>query len=215
MNTPDQFPLENSDDPESEGRNHTTGTRTVKGKVSRSSLNRDEGKLLLAIARAAVEEAILGTSRVSAGGQQGAIAERRGAFVTLRRGGELRGCIGMIEPPGSLAETVARCAVLAATDDPRFEPLSAGELPSVSFEISVLSPARRVSNEAEIRPGVDGVIVSRGRSRGLLLPQTATENDWNAEELISAACRKAGLAADSWRQGDVSLEAFTAEIFSE
>lgn len=135
--------------------------------------------------------------------------------MTLRLNGELRGCIGVIVSQEPLAETVARCAVLAATEDPRFEPLSPDELDSVRFELSILSPAHEVSGVAEIRAGIDGVIVSRGRSRALLLPQTATENDWSAEELVSAACRKAGLPADSWRQGNVSLEAFTAEIFGE
>jgi AmmeMemoRadiSam system protein A len=215
MNTPDQFPLKEESDLDSEGPNHTTAARTVKGKVSNSSLNRDEKARLLSVARSSLENAIIGTSMIDIGDLEGVLAEHRGAFVTLRKNGALRGCIGVIAPRRSLAETVSRCAVLAAIDDPRFEPLSAEELGSVSLELSVLSLARQVSGAAEIRAGIDGVIVSRGRSRALLLPQTATENDWTAEDLISAACRKAGLAADSWRRGNVSIEAFTAEIFSE
>ncbi|MGH7537751.1 MAG: AmmeMemoRadiSam system protein A [Gemmatimonadales bacterium] len=142
---------------------------------------------------------------------------RHGAFVTLRRAGELRGCIGHIPADRSLADTVARMAVAAATEDPRFPPVAPEELAELRIEVSVLSEPTRLtsSDPAGIRAGQDGVIVRRGGHQGLLLPQVATEFAWDAEALLAAACQKAGLRPDAWRETDTELYVFQVEAFGE
>jgi uncharacterized protein len=137
-----------------------------------------------------------------------------GAFVTLHVGHELRGCIGQPGSDRPLDDVVAHCAVAAATEDPRFPPLTAGELPQVDIEISVLTPIRRVDDVREIEVGRDGLIVRDGFRRGLLLPQVATERGWDRDTFLSHTCLKAGLRPDAWRAG-AEVSRFQAEVFSE
>ncbi|OHB77387.1 MAG: hypothetical protein A2Z34_11665 [Planctomycetes bacterium RBG_16_59_8] len=144
----------------------------------------------------------------------GILKERRGAFVTLKKHGDLRGCIGIIDARLPLWETVAEMAVSAAVHDTRFPPVTANELPALSIEISVLSPFRRVADIAEIVVGRDGLMIRRGMRSGLLLPQVATEYGWDREEFLRHTSLKAGLDPDAWK-GDVELSAFSAEIFHE
>ena len=141
-------------------------------------------------------------------------ALRAGAFVTLRLGGRLRGCIGYLEPDLLLFEVVEQCAVSAALSDPRFPPLTAGEWSAVEVEISVLGPIERVADISEVEVGRHGLIAELGRRRGLLLPQVATEWQWGAAEFASQTCVKAGLPMDAWRNG-ASLYRFEAEVFGE
>jgi AmmeMemoRadiSam system protein A len=137
-----------------------------------------------------------------------------GAFVTLRKHGELRGCIGSLTPRLSLYLTVQGMAVAAATEDPRFQPLTSDELKDVSIEISVLSPLRPISDVNEIEVGKHGVIIIKGQNQGVFLPQVATEEGWNREELLQNLCRKAGLPPDAWQSG-AQFYVFTAEVFGE
>ena len=139
------------------------------------------------------------------------------AFVTLRHSGTLRGCIGHVAPDRPLAEVVWRVTMLAATEDPRFPPVAREELDELRLEISVLSEPTRmgVAEAARIEPGRDGVMVRRGRRQGLLLPQVATEQRWDATALLVAVCRKAGLADDAWRRPDCELYVFQADVFGE
>jgi AmmeMemoRadiSam system protein A len=137
-----------------------------------------------------------------------------GAFVTLRKNGRLRGCIGYPEPELPLLEVVERCAVSAALSDPRFPPLSAAEWADVDLELSVLGPIEPVDHISEVLVGRDGLIVELGRRRGLLLPQVAVEWKWDAIEFASQTCIKAGLSRDAWQQG-AKLFRFEAEVFSE
>jgi AmmeMemoRadiSam system protein A len=137
-----------------------------------------------------------------------------GAFVTLRKNGRLRGCIGYPEPELPLLEVVERCAVSAALSDPRFPPLSAAEWESVDLELSVLGPIEPVDHISEVLVGRDGLIAELGRRRGLLLPQVAVEWNWDATEFASQTCIKAGLPRDAWQQG-AKLFRFEAEVFSE
>ena len=139
---------------------------------------------------------------------------RTGAFVTLRVGGELRGCIGYPEPSLPLVEVVERCAVSAATGDPRFPPVTPSEWDRVDLEISVLGPIEPVHDIAEVQPGRDGLIVEFGARRGLLLPQVATEWKWDAFEFASQTCVKAGLPRDAWQKG-AKLFRFQADVFGE
>ena len=141
----------------------------------------------------------------------------RGAFVTLRRGTELRGCIGHIMADRPLGEVVARMTVSAALEDPRFAPIAPGDVAGLRIEISVLSePQPFPERDPErIRPGEDGVLVRRGWRQGLLLPQVATEQGWSSGELLAGVCRKAGLDAEAWRDPDTELYVFQVEAFGE
>ena len=139
---------------------------------------------------------------------------RAGAFVTLRIGGDLRGCIGYPHAELPLVEVVQRCAVSAAIADPRFPALQAAEFGDVSLEISVLGPLEPVGDISEVTAGRHGLVVEHEGRRGLLLPQVATEWGWDAEEFASQTCVKAGLPRDAWRNG-AQLYKFEAEVFGE
>jgi AmmeMemoRadiSam system protein A len=134
--------------------------------------------------------------------------------VSLHVRGRLRGCIGMIESAGPLADTVARCAAASALEDPRFEPVTAVEVPSLEIEVSVLSPLRAARAE-EIEPGTHGLRIRQGYASGLLLPQVATRYNWGRERFLEETCHKAGLPPGAWREPDSQIEVFTAEVFSE
>jgi AmmeMemoRadiSam system protein A len=170
---------------------------------------------LLAIAREAMEARLTGRRGPSAGTHP-RLRELSGAFVTLstRATGELRGCVGYVEPVLPLGEVVARVAVAAALEDDRFPPVSAAELPALALEVSVLSAPRPIG-AAEVEVGRDGLIVSRGGRRGLLLPQVPVEHGWGRETFLEHACRKAGLPRDAWRVEGTEILAFTAEVFGE
>jgi len=137
-----------------------------------------------------------------------------GAFVTLRINGQLRGCIGYPESDLPLVAVIERCALSAAISDPRFPPLSRDEWSGMDLEVSVLGPVERVDDIKEVIVGRHGLVVEFGRRRGLLLPQVAIECNWNAEELASQTCAKAGLPRDAWQKG-AKLFKFEAEVFGE
>lgn len=142
---------------------------------------------------------------------------RRGAFVTLERHHELRGCIGHLAADRPLPEVVADMAVAAALEDPRFPPVSGSELADVQIEISVLTSPRRLDpvDPRRITIGRDGVIVERGGVRGLLLPQVAPAFGWGAERFLAATCEKAGLPIAAWREPGTVVLTFQADIFGE
>lgn len=145
---------------------------------------------------------------------------RAGVFVTVHGHGGLRGCIGFPAADAPLREALREAAVAAATRDPRFEPVSAGELGSLTIEVSVLSEPAPLEGPREswpraIRVGRDGLVIRRGAQQGLLLPQVATEMSWGAAEFLDAACQKAGLGAGSWRDAQTEVLAFTATVFRE
>jgi AmmeMemoRadiSam system protein A len=171
---------------------------------------------LLALARSALDAHFRGDPPPRlASDRAEAFGEARGLFVTLRKRGELRGCIGTLAPHGDLSRGIAEYALRAAFEDPRFPPLSPEELGDCAIEISVLSPPEAISGPEEIDIGRDGLILeSRGR-RGLLLPQVATEWGFDAERFLTEVSRKAGLPADAWREPGAQLWAFRAEVFSE
>jgi len=178
-----------------------------------SPLTEEEGRTLLQIARRSLEAAALGQSPRHLEGYSGPLAEHCGAFVTLRRQGELRGCIGHVESDEPLVQTVAGCAASAALCDPRFPPVSPAETPDISIEISVLSPLAEIAPE-EIEIGRHGLLISSGFHRGLLLPQVPLEWGWDREEFLSQTCFKAGLPPGAWRRG-ARIQAFTTQIIDE
>lgn len=136
-----------------------------------------------------------------------------GAFVTLRKGKSLRGCIGVVETIKPLYVTAGECAVWAAMNDPRFRPVVKPEVAGLNIEVSVLSPLFEIAPEA-IEVGQHGLLVSMGPNRGLLLPQVAVQWKWSREQFLEETCRKAGLPADAWRQG-AKIRGFTAQVFEE
>lgn len=137
-----------------------------------------------------------------------------GAFVTLKKDGELRGCIGHIEAVGPLIETVAEMARAAALEDPRFYPVTAEEEPAIEIEISVLSPITPCPDLEAIEIGRHGLVVSQGPYRGLLLPQVPVEWGWDRETFLRRTCQKAGLAPDAYLRG-AKVHWFEAEVFGE
>ena len=136
-----------------------------------------------------------------------------GAFVTLSKQGKLRGCIGYIEAVKPLRETIAEMAMSAAFKDWRFPPVLESELDEI--EISVLSPLRRIEDPSVIEVGTHGIIISRGLSRGLLLPQVAVDWNWDRETFLRQTCVKAGLPEDAWTEDGTRIDIFSADIFSE
>lgn len=144
-----------------------------------------------------------------------AFGEPRALFVTLRKDGELRGCIGTLSPDGDLARVVPRFALKAALEDPRFPPLAREELSACRIEISVLTRPLRVERPEEIEVGRDGLIIeARGRS-GLLLPQVATEWGFDRDRFLAEVSRKAGLPPGAWTESGAVLWRFQAEVFEE
>jgi AmmeMemoRadiSam system protein A len=138
------------------------------------------------------------------------------AFVTLRNGIELRGCIGHIAAVRPLYLSVAENAY-RASQDPRFryDPITRDEVAELSIEVSVLTPMRRLADPNKVRVGVDGLLIVRDRNQGVLLPQVATEQGWNREQFLDNACLKAGLPADAWKDPRTEIYRFTASIFAE
>lgn len=178
------------------------------------SLTEEERRTLLAAARASIAARFEGRP-APAPASTPALRTPCGAFVTLKIGGRLRGCIGRITATAPLAETVRDMAVSSAFDDPRFPPLERDELERVAIEVSVLSPLRRTRDPAEIRVGTHGILVRRGGRSGLLLPQVATEQGWGREEFLAHTCRKAGLPDEAWRDPETVIEIFSATVFGE
>jgi len=178
--------------------------------VKRSDADR---RLLLRIARESITAHLCRTPAPDVPGD-GAAGEPGAAFVTLIASGRLRGCIGHLEAEDPLGRVIARCAVAAATSDPRFPALGAAELTVVAIELSLLGPLQSVSTPEEIEVGRHGVVVEMGWRRGLLLPQVAVEWQWDREVFLSQTCRKAGLANDAWKRG-ARLWRFEAEVFGE
>jgi AmmeMemoRadiSam system protein A len=142
------------------------------------------------------------------------LAVPRAAFVTLKKGGRLRGCIGDIFPVRPLYVSVIENAVNAAFNDRRFSPLSRTELDSIAIEISALTHPEPVDSADRIRLGTDGVILRKDGRSAVFLPQVAFEQNWDLERTLTQLSLKAGLAADAWKQ-DAGFTVFQAEVFGE
>jgi AmmeMemoRadiSam system protein A len=178
-------------------------------------LTDSDRRVLLRIAREAIVAHLRGLDApaLAAAGDLGLPA---GAFVTLRRAGTLRGCIGYLERDRPLIEVVASSAVSAAIEDPRFLPIDLVEFAAVQLEISVLGPLEPLvpPEPSQIRIGHHGLVVQQGVRRGLLLPQVAIEWGWAADAFLAQTCVKAGLRPDAWRSG-ADVFRFEAEVFEE
>lgn len=178
------------------------------------ALTDEEKKELLAIARATVESAVSrGEGHEPAPTASETLGREYGAFVTLTKQGRLRGCIGYTSAVKPLYLTVRDVATYAALRDPRFAPVTPQELPELSYEISVLSPLRRVGDAEQIEVGRDGLLMKNGGHEGLLLPQVPVEQGWDRKTFLEQTCGKAGLDRDCWKSEDTDIFRFTAVVF--
>lgn len=179
-------------------------------------LNKSEQDFLLHLARATIVThlqnqplpAILDVP-------EGPLRETCGAFVTLTRNLHLRGCIGYTTSNKPLYATVMDCAISAATEDPRFPHLDLEELPQTKIEISVLSPFWEIQDIDQIEVGTHGLLITRGKQRGLLLPQVAREHRFDRGKFLEQTCLKAGLSPQAWKESETQIKLFTALVFSE
>jgi AmmeMemoRadiSam system protein A len=174
-------------------------------------------RALVEIARAAVRQAIAGIRPAAPRPEDFAgLPAASGAFVTLKRDGQLRGCIGTLACRAPLPEEIARVAVSAAREDPRFDAVRPAELDDLDVEVSVLGPLEEINprDPAAIEIGRHGLVVEQGERRGLLLPQVATEWGWDREQFLSQTCVKAGLTPDCWRR-DAKVYRFAADVFGD
>ncbi|MCS7138561.1 MAG: TIGR00296 family protein [Crenarchaeota archaeon] len=193
-------------------------------------LTLEEGELLVKLARRAIEkyleEGIIDTPPADL---NEVFYEPCGVFVTLNKiirttkheQKELRGCIGFPEPVKPLVSALIEAAVAAAFEDPRFPPVTLEELNSIVIDVSVLTPPKPIEVEDRrelpkmIKIGRDGLIVERGFNRGLLLPQVAVEEKWDAETFLSYTCLKAGLSPGCWHDKKTRVYSFQAIVFEE
>ncbi|MCJ7682252.1 MAG: AmmeMemoRadiSam system protein A [Candidatus Aminicenantes bacterium] len=177
-------------------------------------LDKRQQNCLLRLARKAIEQYLLSGKTITPDKKNPCFPQQRGAFVTLKKGGKLRGCIGYPLPVKSLDETIIEMAVAASTEDPRFPVMKIKELPETKIEISVLGLPRPIRDVSEIKIGAHGIIVSQGPFKGLLLPQVPLEWNWDRKTFLRHGCLKAGLDEDAWEK-EATVEIFTAQVFGE
>lgn len=198
---------------------HGTGKVSTAMKTSASSeifsLSREEKVYLLELARNTIAARLANEDLPKAEARTEKLGQKSGAFVTLKKGGELRGCIGFIVAREPLVETIRDMAQSAAFNDPRFPAVTAREVDALEIEISVLSPFRKIDDPNTVEVGVHGIKMSRGYRSGLLLPQVATEYGWDRQTFLEHTCMKAGLPTDAWTDPSTDIEVFSAEIFNE
>ena len=178
-------------------------------------LSKEERKALLDLARNTIKAKLDGRPLPHFEPFTETLKEPRGAFVTLHKHGDLRGCIGYVEAIKPLWQSVQDMAIAAAFQDPRFSPLQPDEYDDIDIEISVMSPIKKISSIDEIEVGKHGIIIKRGFNQGLLLPQVATEQGWDRDTFLEHTCYKAGLYGDCWEKPDTEIYIFSAEVFSE
>ncbi len=178
-------------------------------------LDISEKRELLKLARATLENYFVRGKIPEYQTSDAELRKRKGAFVSLHRGQELRGCIGQLYPDRELYRIVQHCVLSAALEDSRFLPVTAEETADLDIEISVLTPFCRIQDIGEIEVGKHGLYVVRGFSRGLLLPQVATQYGWDRITFLEQTCRKAGLPESAYKDPRTEIYTFEAEVFSE
>lgn len=176
-------------------------------------LKREEKACLLDIARASIKSRLEGGRIPEPPMEFETLNENRGAFVSLKKRGRLRGCIGCIEARRPLYRTIEEMAHAAAFNDPRFSPLRREEMENLDIEISVLTPLKKINDINEIEIGRHGLYIVKGFHSGLLLPQVATEYKWEREAFLEETCHKAGLSSNAWKEEDTDIYIFSADVF--
>lgn len=178
-------------------------------------LSKNDATVLLKIAREAIIYHIRNEDYSPTPREEKALNEHSGCFVTIKRGGHLRGCIGNFQSQQPLYQEVSTMAVAAASQDPRFQPMTLEELDNFELEITVLSPLEKIDDINQIKVGTHGIYIIKGHNRGVLLPQVATEYGWDRETFLRQTCIKAGLPENSWQLPDAEIYIFSGQIFSE
>lgn len=164
------------------------------------------------IARNAIEDVLLGKkSEIEPASER--LKEKGGAFVTIKKKGDLRGCIGYIRAVLPIFETVKEAAMQAAFHDPRFDPVNRKEWKDIDMEISVLTPMEKIEDTAKIEVGIHGLYIEKGYNSGLLLPRVAVEYNWDRTTFLEHTCYKAGLPKNAWKSKDTNIYVFSADIF--
>lgn len=180
-----------------------------------NQLSKQDESTLLRIARQAIIDQVTEGAYRDDPQSSALLCEQCGCFVTIYRDGKLRGCIGNFTTDLPLYREVAEMAVAAATKDPRFHPMERDELDDFSVQISVLSPLRKIRDTGEIEIGTHGIYIEKEFQRGVLLPQVATEYQWDVETFLRQTCRKAGLPPDAWQSPQSDVYIFSATILKE
>lgn len=187
---------------------------TSADQLNKSDLTREEQLFLLDLAEKTVAAAVNKKPLPAPQDVPERLKVKRGAFVTLEKNHELRGCIGYILPISPLYKTVIEMAQSAALHDPRFKPVSPGELKNITVEISVLTVPEKITDPNIIEVGKHGIIMKRGYNQGLLLPQVATDYGWERETFLEHTCLKAGLPRDAWQDKNTEIQVFSAQVFN-
>lgn len=190
-------------------------SETMESGKEESVLSKADRDMLLEIARKSIESRLAGGGEPEFAVQSEVLRKNMGAFVTLKKRGRLRGCIGYIKAVKPLYETVSDMARAAAFDDPRFPSLKQKEMGDLAIEISVLTPLEEIEDIEDIVVGRHGIYIVRGFQSGLLLPQVATEHRWDRLTFLKETCRKAGLSGDAWKEGETKIYIFSAHVFGE
>ena len=190
-----------------------------KGEEEKNKVGIDMGlsdkdkKTLREIARKSIECSVRGESLPEFKVESEILKENRGAFVTIEKHGNLRGCIGYIQAIKPLHITIREMAKSAALNDPRFPPVAPDELDDLELEISVLTPLKRIKDINEIEVGRHGIYMKSGYYSGLLLPQVATDYGWDRQTFLEQTCHKAGMGGDCWKNKQTEIYIFSADIF--
>ena len=184
--------------------------------LSDFKLTKSEQKQLLNIAKESVQQIVLHNNLIELKiSEFESLNLDRGAFVTLKKDGHLRGCIGYTSAVQPLYVTVRNAAASAAVKDYRFSPVDKDEIEDLKYEISVLSPFRLIADINQIKIGTHGLFIKNGDAEGLLLPQVAVENHWDVNTFLQQTCRKAGLPLDAWQRKDTDIFRYSAFVFDE
>lgn len=171
---------------------------------------------LIELSRQALEDIVLGIEREREQSNDPYLQSREyGAFVSLHKRQELRGCVGKCAPRTRLFETVTEMTEAAASRDPRVNPVSKKELVEIQIDITVLSPLESVNDPLTLEIGKHGLYIASGGKRGVLLPQVATQYGWNMKTFLEQTCLKAGLQKHAWKESDVRVSSFTSLIIEE
>ena len=186
----------------------------ISAAASAEPLDQADKKALLVLARETLSRFLSTETLPPVRGLSPRAMRAQGAFVTLKKRGELRGCIGRIVSAAPLAKVVAAMTLEAALNDTRFEKVRASEVSSLEIEISALTPPRSVAAPGAIVVGRDGVILQKSGRSAVFLPQVATEQGWDREEMLDNLCQKGGLPPGCWQSG-ATLQTFQADVFSE
>ena len=171
--------------------------------------------LLLQIARDAIIYYLEDRIPSKLQGLDAELLQQLGAFVTLHKRGQLRGCVGQIVSDKPLYETVAEAAIAAATRDPRFHRVNLSEMPELDIEISVLSPLQPLGRIKDLEIGVHGLYIKDSEYSGLLLPHVATAHNWDRTQFLQQACKKAKLPDDAWQDPETEIYLFSSQVFEE